>query len=537
MSRSEIRQELVVIIGLAWGMANVPQAMAWAQMPCEQSVLTFPMSGDGSFGQSVELDGNRLVVGAHSIFQSPGLVFVYDRSIAGWELSSTLKAPDWKLYDDFGWAVAIDGDSLIVARPTDGSLNSKGSVYAYQRQSNGTWLMTQKIANTKPGIWAFGWAMSIDGSRVAIGAKGAAALSPRGRVYIFELENGLWVEKAEVAPSLDDIGDWFGASVALQGDRLAVGAPQNGTGRAYVFDRQANGAWVEQALFTPPVVSPTGDEFGRSVAVDGDTVVVGSIGYDAPILNVGAAFIYRLNAGTWSLEQQVSPPFNGDFAYFGYAVDIDGDSLLVGAPNENGPFLGTGLIYRYLRNNSSWTPAGTLNGSKPFELTWFGARFARSGNELAVSAPAGFTPGIGRVYLLSSTPSTLLGSSKTQVATGSGGTQPLQLAACSGHAGDFYLLLGSLSGTAPVLPLGPLDLPLVFDAYTQFTLTSPNSLILPASFGQLDAWGRADTSFRLPPGSAPSFVGQTAHHAFVVLDQTTLALENVSNPAPVLLAP
>jgi hypothetical protein len=88
-----------------------------------------------------------------------------------------------------------------------------------------------------------------------------------------------------------------------------------------------------------------------------------------------------------------------------------------------------------------------------------------------------------------------------------------------------------------VLPLGPLDLPLVFDAYTQFTLTSPNSLILPASFGQLDAWGRADTSFRLPPGSAPSFVGQTVHHAFVVLDQTTLALETVSNPAPVLLAP
>jgi hypothetical protein len=508
-----------------------------AQAPCEQVVVQNPLTLDGDFGQSIAFDGNLLAIGMPTVSFSPGFALIYEHTETGLQLQAQLQAPDGKNADLFGWSVALEGSHLMVGRRAAGTLNSQGAVYAYQRQSNGTWLMTQKIANTKPGIWAFGWAMSIDGSRVAIGAKGAAALSPRGRVYIFELENGLWVEKAEVAPSLDDIGDWFGASVALQGDRLAVGAPQNGTGRAYVFDRQANGAWVEQALFTPPVVSPTGDEFGRSVAVDGDTVVVGSIGYDAPILNVGAAFIYRLNAGTWSLEQQVSPPFNGDFAYFGYAVDIDGDSLLVGAPNENGPFLGTGLIYRYLRNNSSWTPAGTLNGSKPFELTWFGARFARSGNELAVSAPAGFTPGIGRVYLLSSTPSTLLGSSKTQVATGSGGTQPLQLAACSGHAGDFYLLLGSLSGTAPVLPLGPLDLPLVFDAYTQFTLTSPNSLILPASFGQLDAWGRADTSFRLPPGSAPSFVGQTAHHAFLVLDQTTLALETVSNPAPVLLAP
>ena len=75
------------------------------------------------------------------------------------------------------------------------------------------------------------------------------------------------------------------------------------------------------------------------------------------------------------------------------------------------------------------------------------------------------------------------------------------------------------------------------DAYTQFTLASPNSPFLPASIGQLDPWGRADTSFRLPPGSAPSFVGQTAHHAFLVFDLANLALESVSNPTPVLLAP
>jgi hypothetical protein len=113
----------------------------------------------------------------------------------------------------------------------------------------------------------------------------------------------------------------------------------------------------------------------------------------------------------------------------------------------------------------------------------------------------------------------------------------LQLAACGEHAGDFYLLLGSLSGTAPALPLGPLDLPLVFDAYTQFTLAFPNSSWLPGSLGQLDPWGRANASLVLLPGSAPSFVGQTAHHAFVVFDQQSLALETVSNPTPVLLAP
>jgi hypothetical protein len=468
---------------------------------------------------------------------SPGFALIYEHTETGLQLQAQLQAPDGKNADLFGWSVALEGSHLMVGRRAAGTLNSQGAVYAYQRQSNGTWLMTQKIANTKPGIWAFGWAMSIDGSRVAIGAKGAAALSPRGRVYIFELENGLWVEKAEVAPSLDDIGDWFGASVALQGDRLAVGAPQNGTGRAYVFDRQANGAWVEQALFTPPVVSPTGDEFGRSVAVDGDTVAVGAIAYDAPYMNAGGVFIYEKQAGSWAFRQLLSPTFNGYTARYGYSLSLLGEELFVGAPTDGNPILSSGYVHRYQRIQGVWQETAKFEGSAPFASRWFGSGIVRFGDELVITAPAANSPGPGKVHIYSLVPSTHLEGSNSQVSTGAGGTQPLQLAACGEHAGDFYLLLGSLSGTAPALPLGPLDLPLVFDAYTQFTLAFPNSSWLPGSLGQLDPWGRANASLVLLPGSAPSFVGQTAHHAFVVFDQQSLALETVSNPTPVLLAP
>ena len=509
-----------------------------AQVPCEQAILSHPLSGDGSFGQAVALDGDRLIVGAHSIFQSPGLVFIYDRALAGWELSSTLQAPDWKIYDEFGWSAALAGNQVLVGRPNDGSLNSKGSVYAYQRQPSGTWLMTQKIANNKPGIWGFGWAMSIDGGRVAIGAKGASALSPRARVYIFELENGLWVEKAEVGPSLDDNDDWFGASVALQGDRLVVGAPQNGTGRAYIFDRQQSGAWVEQALLTPPQIPQTsGVQYGQAVALDGDTVVVGAILYDSPIMNNGAAFVYRLGPSGWAVEQELTPVANPNIPNFGYSLSLTENDLFVGAPRDTTGIGASGFVYRFQRQGSLWTEVAKFESPAPFVARMFGAAMARHGDQLAISAPALPSPLKGKVHLHSLNPSTQLTGLKSQVSTSAGGTQPLQLAACPEHAGDFYLLLGSLSGTAPALPLGALDLPLVPDAYTQFTLASPNSPFLPASIGQLDPWGRADTSFRLPPGSAPSFVGQTAHHAFLVFDLANLALESVSNPTPVLLAP
>jgi hypothetical protein len=113
----------------------------------------------------------------------------------------------------------------------------------------------------------------------------------------------------------------------------------------------------------------------------------------------------------------------------------------------------------------------------------------------------------------------------------------LQLGACPEHAGDYYLILGSVSGTTPALPLGAAELPLVVDAYTLFGLQYPNSPLLPASLGTLDPWGRASTNFILPPQSVPNFIGSTAHHAYVVLDSATLAIELASNPTPVLIAP
>ena len=93
-----------------------------------------------------------------------------------------------------------------------------------------------------------------------------------------------------------------------------------------------------------------------------------------------------------------------------------------------------------------------------------------------------------------------------------GGQQELLLDAGAAQAGRFYLMLGSATGDSPVLPFGSINVPIVFDAYTQFTLTSPNSPLLANSLSLLDGLGKGQASFILQPGSSPNLVGATIFH-------------------------
>jgi hypothetical protein len=510
---------------------------ASTQAPCETAKLEHPLPLDGTFGSSVSLSGDRLVVGTPTAFLDPGRAFLYRRDAAGWTLDATLAAPDGESGDLFGRAVAVEEGYALVARQDDGILGAQGSVYAFTRSPEGQWLQTQKITIADAGVWAFGWSISMEGNRAAIGAKGAAALGDKGRVFIFELEGGLWVQKAKIAPSIDNLGDWFGASVDLDGDRLAVGAPKNGTGRAYVFDRQNDGTWVEQALFVPTVVSPTGDEYGTSVAVDGDTVMVGSIGHDDPYLNGGAVYVYEKSELGWQHTQKLSTLTIGTLPRFGYSLSLDGDELLVGSPTNHLVMGSAGAVYLFRRSGGLWTEQQILFGSEPAVSAHFGWSLSRDGEQLAVGAVASSTPFPGKVHLLSFAGGAHLDGNSSTLSNLSGGVQTLQLGACPSHAGDFYLLVGSVSGTDPALPVGPVTVPLVADAYLAYTLANPNCALLPGSLGVLDAWGRAVTSFVLPAGTDPALTGLTAHHAYVVFDSTTFAVELASNPVPVSLAP
>ncbi len=503
--------------------------------PCESLRIDDPSPTDSWFGHAAAVRGNEIVVGAPS--PAPGRAFVYERKDAGWELSATLQASDAADGQRFGWSAAIDGGVALVGRRDDGVLNSKGSAYVFTRRPDGTWPQTQKITIPDAECWAFGWSMAMDGNRAAIAAKGASALGGKGRVFVFEREGSTWVQKAKIIPSLDTLDDWFGAAVALEGDRLVIGAPKGGTGRAYVFDRQSSGDWVQQALLLPTDLA-SADEYGYAVALRGDAVAIGAVAHDKPFINGGAVYLFEKGPEGWQQTYKFAEQPWGALPRYGYSLSLTDEELLVGAPAHWSALQAAGIVYSYRRSTNGWSDAIQVAGSNPTVSGWFGASLARDGDQFAVGASGQTsTTAPGRVHLFSYDGGAHLNGASSSVALGAGGAQAMQLGACAQHAGDFYLLLGSATGIEPGVPLGNAVLPLLPDAYLAQTLSQPNSSILQGSLGVLDAWGRGYATFELPPGVPASLAGLTLHHAYLVFDAVTLEVKLASNPIPVLLTP
>ena len=238
-----------------------------------------------------------------------------------------------------------------------------------------------------------------------------------------------------IAVGTSQAGDWFGYSVAVSGDTVVVGAPQEdssstginstpnelaagSSGAAYVFIRTA-GVWSQQAYLKPAAVGPggqAGDHFGLSVAISGDTVVVGapeedsaSIGVNSVPLegatNSGAAYVFIRSGGGWSQQAYLKPPVVGTTRAgagyeFGWSVAISGDTLAVGAydeassstginssPNDSAP--GAGAAYVFARTGAVWSQQAYL---KPVAVgttqanDHFGASIALNGDTVVVGA-------------------------------------------------------------------------------------------------------------------------------------------------------
>jgi hypothetical protein len=169
----------------------------------------------------------------------------------------------------------------------------------------------------------------------------------------------------------------FGSSVALDNDasRLVVGAwgsaeAGRNTGAAYVFGSGISG-WSEEGRLVAENAS-AGALFGHAVDIDGDTVAVGAVFESGVAGRAGAVYIFRLRFGTWRQQATLTPPGGKSNAYFGAAVSLSGDTLAVGAP---GP--GDGAVYVFRREGGEWTEVTRLAGG--------GDRFARFGSALELS--------------------------------------------------------------------------------------------------------------------------------------------------------
>ncbi len=343
-----------------------------------------PIAGD-QFGASVAISGNTIVVGASFADQSgsdAGIAYVFDAASGQRLATLTSPAPSAQAY--FGSAVAISGDNVVVGayRDDTGGTNT-GAAYLYRTSG----ALLRSIPNPSPGFEEyFGYSVGVSGSRIVIGARADNTSGPgAGTAYLFDVVNGSYLATLHnPTPARDDD---FGISVSISGDRVVVGAFGDDTaslnaGAAYVFD--ATTANLLQTIVRPPS-GVTTTSFGNAVAASSGTIVVGSPSESLGNENSGAVYLYDPNAPLPRATLS-NPARNNDG--FGASVALDTGRMAVGAVSHNTGTVLAGAAYLYdvpsgalLRTYAN--PAPTSGAS----YDRFGYAVAVRGSTTVVSAP------------------------------------------------------------------------------------------------------------------------------------------------------
>jgi hypothetical protein len=303
------------------------------------------------FGESVDIDGDTAVIGATGGAKGAVYVFVLLNSI--WAQQAKLEDLATDSFAQFGKSVAISGDTMVVGAPTDDAPETgSGSAFVFTRTDD-VW---GKVAQLAPsgGTYTlsnnkFGKSIAIDSERIYIGAPGdlSANGTDSGAVYVFTLSDGSWVEKAKLHASDGGEGDNFGHSISVFNDTLVVGAPSddsNGTdsGATYVFVRNAAGEWNEEVK----LIASDGaydDNFGWSVAVGADVAIVGALYANAPGSDSGSLYTYDRTGTNWSERSILTGTDTTSNDRLGTSVSISDNVAVSGAPGntENGKETGS----------------------------------------------------------------------------------------------------------------------------------------------------------------------------------------------------
>ena len=357
-------------------------------------------STNSNFGGSVSISGDRLVVGANSedgdSGNNTGAAYIFKRNGAVWELEQEISdkagsLPRLEIHDEFGFNVSLDGNRLVVGAPEDngaGNISNSGAVYIFKR-TNAAWRLEQEISkqttdasNKILGLTRlkandhFGTRVALDGERLVVGAykdDGANNTSNSGAVYIFKRTNATWALEQEISKQTTDASNKILGLTRLKAD----------------------------------------DYFSVSVDLDGSRLVVG-VSHDdgAHATNSGAVYIFKRTGATWALELEISKQTTDSankilglsalraLDFFGQSVALDGDRLVVGAPNDVGmnSTAASGAVYIFKRTNATWAleleiSKQTTNATnKILGLTrlkaqdYFGTRVALDGERLVVGA-------------------------------------------------------------------------------------------------------------------------------------------------------
>jgi hypothetical protein len=360
----------------------------------QQKAVASDGAADDEFGLSVAIDAGTLVVGANHNDDYKGAAYVFshkEEGVGAWGEVRKLVASDGSSGDIFGHAVALSGDVIVVGAPFEDS--DRGAAYVFERNEGGAdnWGEVKKlVASNGAEDDVFGWSLDISAETIVVGAIGKDG--QQGAAYVFERNEGgadNWGQVTILAAGDGAARDSFGSSVSITEENVLVGASgdENYRGAAYLFARNEGDPdnWGQLGKLIAADGS-AGDFFGSSVDLDADIVAVGAFGYDN---DKGAAYVFTRNEGgadNWGQVVKLTASDGVDDDEFGGSVAISGAVLIAGAREQE---MSRGAAYVFARNEGgadNWGEVRKLTASDASEFGYFGASVDVSGDNLAIGA-------------------------------------------------------------------------------------------------------------------------------------------------------
>jgi hypothetical protein len=368
-----------------------------------QEALLLPASVDpvDKIGEKVAISGDTVILGApldDDAGTDAGAAYIYTRSGGTWTLEQKLQTSDAQANDgDNGMAFAISGDTAVIGtQDEDSTALSAGSIYVFTR-SGTTWTEQQKIqASDAAENDRFGVSVGIDGDTIVVGAQYEDDTdSNAGSIYVFTRSGTTWTQQQKIQPSDVAAYDEFGTAVAIDGDTIIAGSiwdddVNSGSGSAYIFTRSGT-TWTQQQKLTPSV-SEGGSRFGTAVSINGDTAVVG-VPFEnvSSVADAGVVYIFTRSGTTWTEQQRIAHPTPGANDHFGKSVDIDVNNVIIGAENIDSPSSNSGKAYIYKRTGTTWNQYAVLQASNTDENDGFGAGVGIEGESAVIGSRLGGT--------------------------------------------------------------------------------------------------------------------------------------------------
>ncbi len=332
----------------------------------ENKIQSSPTVASAEFSESVSVYGDYAVAGAPKENSNSGAAYVFKKTGESWTQTKEIRPNDISTGDKFGHAIDIWGDYVAISASDQNG--SEGSVYLFKRAQE-TWSQITKI--TPPNVTngeRFGASLEINDGFLVVGAPNGSGKT--GIAYLYEMDFGgsdNWGLRKTLTASDAASTDFFGASVSVHNNRVAIGASYEGTiGAAYIYERNSGGVdnWGEIKKLSPSDGS-TNDSFATGVSIYNETVLVGSPNADAGSTNQGAVYFFSKDEGgvdNWGETQKIIASDADNNAFFGYSVSLQGITAIAGASGSaSGAFNQAGQAYEISLINGTWTQTRVLS--------------------------------------------------------------------------------------------------------------------------------------------------------------------------------